>query len=207
MKKVIIPILALTIAVTASATQFTLTGMAAGKSKVVNIQYHGNSFNVYAGAVLGKLDSGPTFDSYCVDLDHWDHLGDSYAVNLRMMSEQGPFGTRAAWLFNQYSGVVNSSDKGAALQLAIWDVIADGGDGISHGVFRASSNSTVNSLAGQYLAASAGQVSSAHWLQAVNHGRNGDRNQNFMAAVPEPSALAALLIGSVTLLRRKSRSK
>lgn len=190
----------------ADAAMFNLGGMMSGKFQNVQITYGSRTLQVSAGAVKGRLNGGPTMDSYCVDLDHWGRAGDTYAVNIKPMNIQGPNGGRAAWLFNTYAAGVNSTAKGAALQLAIWDVIADNGDGFNAGSLKSSISGTVRTLAQSYILASQGHVGSANWLEATGHGRNNDKNQNFMA-VPEPTSVAAIAIGVLSIFRARRKKQ
>ncbi len=201
-------ILSLIVIASASASQaamLTFHGSVSGKHQSVNINFMGNGHTYNAGAMDASLDGGAHFEAYCVDLFHSVGNGDTYAVNIKPMSMQGPNGTRAAWLFNTYAASVNTNQLGAALQLAIWDVISDNGDGFDVGDFKSSEGGSLRTLADSYLSASAGMTGNAYWLEAQSHGERDNRNQNLMTAVPEPSSIAAIAVGALTLLRRRKK--
>jgi hypothetical protein len=175
------------------------------KREAVTIGYKGSWFNVYSGPVSARINGGTSFDAYCVDLDHWGSLPARYEVTQSPINTLA-YGSRAAYLYNTYAGLVNSKTKGAALQLAIWDVIADNGDGLTNGQFMAKNlSSDVKNLANTLIADSAGKSGLATLFEAVDHGPNGKYNQNFMGPVPEPATMAVLGIGAAALLRRRRK--
>lgn len=194
-----------------------------GYGRTVGIQYTGaNPYhgNVFAGqlniTLIGSLPVGmaASFAAYCVDLDHT--LQNSQTVEL-LSTNLLTRGKRIAWLYNQIGPSVDlgattsvRNDRGAALQLAIWDVWADGGDGFNTGNFRTTASLSLRTLAQSYLNASLGMKDEASWLRNIAH--PGNRNQNLIGpavAVPEPGAMAMLIGAGVTgclfVLRRRRR--
>lgn len=206
MKKATILLAGIVSATAANATTLTFHNVISGKFQNLQVNLGGTNSNVAAGAMSVSIDGGAKFTAFCVDLLHWNSNGSSYAINVKPMSDSGPNGNRAAWLFNNYAAGVNTTQKGAALQLALWDVSHDGGDGLSNGWFKSSVSGSLLTEANNLISASVGQSGSAYWLEAVSHGNDGKRNQNLMAAVPEPSSIAALLIGGAAILRRRKRA-
>ena len=177
------------------------------KRQAVDIKYNGNNLSVFSGPVLARFKSGTTFDAYCVDLDHWGNLPGAYQVNTSPIHHI-QYGERAAYLYNSFSGGVDSKVKGAALQMAIWDVVTDNGDGFDGGKFQGRNmSSEIKNLANSYLSQSAGQGGLATLFAAVDHGYHGDKNQDFMGPVPEPATMAVLGIGFAALMRRRNRSR
>jgi hypothetical protein len=200
-------ILILSICAVASADQglFEISGQP-DKREAVNIVYKGSSLNVWSGPVSASFKGGSNFDSYCVDLDHWINLPTAYEVKTSPINSL-MYGGRAAFLYNQYASGVDSKVKGAALQVAIWDVIADNGDGLGSGDFKTKNLSAdVKDLANSYLAASSGKSGVAVLFEAIDHGPNCDKNQNFMGPVPEPASMAVLGMGVAALLRRRRKA-
>lgn len=204
------------------AVTVTTQHLSNGYGRNLSIQYTGTnpfSGSVFAGqlniTLIGSLPVGmaASFAAYCVDLDH--RLQSSQTVEL-LSTNLLTRGKRIAWLYNQIGPSVDlgatvavRKDRGAALQLAIWDVWADGGDGFTTGNFRTTASLSLRTLAQSYLDASLGMKDEATWLRNLSHPSN--RNQNLIgpAAVPEPGAMAMLIGAGVTgclfVLRRRRR--
>lgn len=195
-----------TVSVSASET-LTVHSLTAGKFAAVNLNYNGNTLNVYAGPQSVSLNGGSLFDAYCVDLDHWNSLPSSYPVNV-LSTDLLTNGQRIAYLYNTYAPTVTNSTMGAALQLAIWDVLVDGGNGFSAGNLKSSVSGNTLTQANAFLAASAGQSSEASWLKATHHGASGNKYQNLVGpAVPGPAAALPFLTSLAVLRRRRQKAQ
>jgi hypothetical protein len=172
------------------------------------------SFNATITGALVDLGADPfNFKSYCIDLAHDAAVG-SQAVTLKDISLISN-GNRAAWLY--LNAVTTNEIDEAALQLAIWDVIYDNGDGLDFGngdvsfIFASTPDDYVTK-ANAYVASSVGMSADAWWVSFNNHGDG--TNQDIIApklsapAVPEPGSIA-LLAGSAmglgVVLRRRAR--
>jgi hypothetical protein len=127
----------------------------------------------YAGVISATINGVDNYDVFCVDLYNAISPGTTYQVTTLSSSDPqvAAFSLntpRAAWLYVNYLSVVSSSAdpdvESAALQLAIWDVIHDGGDGLSAGTIQAdpamssdATTQTVYSDATAFINGSAGQ--------------------------------------------------
>ncbi len=128
-----------------------------------------------------------------------------------------------AWLGSTYLSANLTAQQAAAIQLAIWDIVQDGGDGLAAGSFQVSGNG-VASLAPTYISEA---IANAGWggpdetvfIQARRPLGPGDHLQDFIfhnpgtyiqvVPIPEPvffqfGTLAGL--GGLGLLRRRFRS-
>lgn len=203
-----IAILAGVVAASAASASDSLTvhSLTSGKYASVAINYFGNALNVYSGPQLASLNGGSTFDAYCVDLDHWNTLPSTYPVDV-LSTNLLTNGQRIAYLYNTYATAVATSTQGAALQLAIWDVLVDNGDGLSVGNLKSSVGGGILSQANTYLASSVGQTGEASYLRATGHGSNCDRYQDLVGpATPVPGPAAALpFLTSVLAVRRRAK--
>lgn len=213
MKKSILIVAAVLSVGAAQASTLNFVGMKAGQYKQVTINYNGHSENVYAGTMNIKVD-GVSMDAYCVDLDDWNHNGDTYGVNELPISALGSNSIPVGNLFAHYSQGVDSANKGAALQLAIWDALVDGGDGMDTGQFKASGlGSTLSNLTNSYLTEMGNAPQTPFdfkYFEAVSHqsGNSENRFQNLLTGqpVPEPVSMVALAFAGAAAFARRRRA-
>ncbi|HEY3284950.1 MAG TPA: hypothetical protein VGN26_21975 [Armatimonadota bacterium] len=151
-------------------------------------QRHPGSFRV---AWVSKAPPGlarPS-EAYCIDPEYRNGRAATYNV---WVSNTGSL-QRAAWLYSTYAQEASTSpEKRAALQLALWDVMAGSPDDDvttgSDGALRVyQAPKAMVSLANSFLAASRGQSDSAIWLHAEHV---GNRFQD-MIMVPSPGVPVA----------------
>ena len=187
-------------------------GMSQNKYGTATITINGKTETVYAGPQSVTLQgTNQTFDAYCVDLMNWNTFGDCYAVDIN--NAAGSSANNAAkisWMYDQLAGKVTNATEGSALQLAIWDVLTDNGDGLNTGNFLASGVSAdVFNQAGAYLDFAKtfnGIGGDAAFYEAVNH--PGGRYQDLVGKpVPEPATMLGLLGLAGIALRRRFNKK
>ena len=187
-----------------------LNGNTASSTTSVNEQIGVGVLNV---AFDGSLQLQ---DAFCVDRFRYISNG-NYTVNLSAPSTITN-GNRAAWLLHDILPQINAAPVGtqqrnlaAALQMAIWDIIQDGGDGFTAGRIRRSTsssnptNSIILSLANSFITQSNGQsYTNALVLSNVSVGSYTQRL--IVDGVPEPSTWALALTGLLWAgLRRAKR--
>lgn len=139
---------------TAQAAPFTINvGTFSGGTGVLHAPGTiADGLRVYLGAVLITGDLG-TFESYCVDLQHYAVIG-ANTVDVGVMSNwnnpattgyAGLGGRAASWLYNTYAAsAVGNKARQAALSLAIWNSLYDTDYNVLAGTgFRASSLSNL----------------------------------------------------------------
>lgn len=104
----------------------------------------------WAGVLQVNFDSQPAngyFDTLCVDLFHNISLHRAYTVTQQSVDTIAN-GGRVSWLYTNQVGLgsmqavaqsltMSTNEVGMALQLAMWDIIHDNGDGLSAGLVRA----------------------------------------------------------------------
>ena len=170
-----------------SAASIVVTGVDYNRGGGVQMNADGQDIQAYfAGVIFISLTSpdGTVYnrDSVCVDLFTDIYIGSTYGSTVLTPSDvPGKNLTRVSWLLEnallptqqavdpnnppaipQADWATNAA-QGTGLQLAIWDIVHDGGDGFSSGRVQAASNPanptdpTVLGWAQFYESASAGQ--------------------------------------------------
>jgi hypothetical protein len=192
----------------------------------INTPYIGNPYPHISGNFnMGQIAitwNNQTYLGYCVDLFSEFHLGDSWTVTQRNMSDLplgGPgasamnppyaaanSGAHAAWIANTYAPTVDSGNDAAALQLALWLTVFPG---LKTSWFDFGSDSTdIRAQAMTWFNEGVNHTSDAIWLDAQNQ----TRSQDFVIpqAVPEPASMVLVgsgLLGLSGFLRRRLNKK
>jgi len=192
-----------------SASILNIYGMAGNKSQIVNLNYNGKNLQVYSGPQSASFDHKNIFESYCVDMDHDNNLPVNYSVYSTDAKKLANYSLVNS-LFGHFSNKVTNSQQGSALQLAIWDAVVDGGDGLDKGNLKAFKLS--DGVKNQFnfyrefsLKNSYAETSFAFY--SANH--KGKLYQDMIAPinsippVPEPASLAVIGIGCLALFKLK----
>ena len=115
--------------------------------------------------------------------------------------------SKAAWIYNNYGGAsLGTTQKGAALALAIWDALYDNGDGLGAGLFQVTSgNINARNDAGNMLTAAAGKGAQGAWFTP----RDERLHQGIIVGVPAPESVLASLgfIALAFVCRRQLRAE
>lgn len=166
---------------------------------ITQVIYNGGSSNLRAGQYVLNPTTAPYNWAFCVDLDRVMHLNQTYTYELWLA--RGRVGALLKQRDSFLTGA-NLNDKGAALQIALWEAAHDGALGnppnLSGGVFKYSANAGVASLANGLLSLTAGQTDYYYFLRSTNGGQN-------LAMVPEPTSLMVLAASMSGLLLRRRR--
>jgi PEP-CTERM motif len=180
-----------------------------GAGENVTIRFLGHDETVFAGQLRVHLESGPhnsaQFNSFSVDLDRHLNVGQDYDVARRSTGHGLNHGPQIAWLYNTYGlSTLTDGTRAAALQLAIWDLVEDGGDGLTKGDFKYLANDPVAALASQFISEAKHHRGRANWLDAPGGQLNSDNvhGQSLLAPqlAPEPTALLLFGMGAVGMV-------
>jgi hypothetical protein len=166
---------------------------------------------VPAGVMNLIVDGLYSVDAFCVDYFVLISGGNHNVNLLGQDSING--GGRIEWMLRNTLPLINAQadatlkrQQAAALQLAIWDIVHDNGDGFDAGRIRQSTssyhptNAIVLAQANSFLAASSGQSALGGVVYVNVLGPTAvQRLMSDSAAVPEPST-CALMLGGLGLL-------
>lgn len=202
----------------------TLEGEGAGADVTVSFtdtspsQHSFSNLTGFAGQMLLRLNNGPEFIGFCVDLAHFISNGQTFKVRAES-TDLLTNGAKVAYLANTYGPYLTSlySDPnernihGAALQIAIWSELYDNGTGFTSGNFQytAAANagdpnySAIAAAATEYLSEANNHSSQSTWYDGSPSGDGQWRGQNMVLAdppaAPEPSSFALFGMGSACL--------
>jgi hypothetical protein len=170
----------------------------------VTFSYLGHNQTVYAGslkAYLGGTLGNPlppndgTYigEVFCVDLDHTINIPTEYDISWQTTAALAN-GGRAAWIYQNYlAGSKNANNPvAAAVQIALWDVVYDAGDGLASGNFQYVNglSATASSQAASLITSSVGHTAESAYFVAT-----GQYGQAMIVPVPVPEAGTAALVG------------
>jgi len=210
-------VLALCLGVSPAASGATLEviGVGLGEYSVPMLTDSGQGLtpsNAFAGQIQIEINDSP-YVAYCIDLYTSISLQTYNSVFGTPLDFQN--GVRAAWLMENYAASVATAAEAAALQLALWDIVHDAGDGFSTGTIQLDldPSSALAMAANGLVAVSAGQ-SSVNGTILYNVSIAGSPAQTLIVAgvlteTPEPGTWAMVLLGggaTIALRRRRQKS-
>lgn len=197
----------LSLGLPASAGTITFNGVDTDRGRNIWFNADGRDRYVFSGAyditVNGEID----VLAMCVEFFKTISTG-TYDSVLDAPSTIN-LGNRIAWLIERNLQFIDSRDKGAGLQLALWDLVHDSGDGFAAGRIRRSSSYTTNAavlgFANDFITSSIGQSSNSAVIYWNTNQGDGKMRQTLISGVPNPGGeevpepATVLLMGSALL--------
>ncbi len=177
----------------------------------------GSTFqNVFGGVLNMKVNNDQIFGMFCVD-PFVTMATSTYCTTQLTTSAMGSVGSQVAYLVNKYLPQINSEtnstlkkDKGMALQVTLWELVAETSSAlsVSGGSFQAKASS--GSFSGQQqslISAYLNDIGSgtATYFKAELGSNQVPVSQSMVTPVPEPASICALLIGAGAILRRRRK--
>jgi len=211
------------------------TALGSGANSSLWSQQDGSNFNAYWIGGMNITANGIARVVFCVDAFTDIYIGSTNSSTLTAPSTAQM--QRAAWLLTtEYAGLtvphsgVSSNQLGAALQLALWDITMDNGDGMTAGRIRKSSSglhptdAVVLQYANQFIAESVGHSSTNAivynnvCISGAPAGSCGVQSQTLLGIVvndggpqvpaPEPSTISLCMIAGVAgILVQRGRGR
>lgn len=243
---VLVAVGSVSVAGVARAESVTATLDGVSPARIVGLSYNDQWLgNAYAGALNwhGEATNGQGFDgrftTFCIDLTQDVYLGSTYTydvVNTNLapnpLPPTAPVGATGMGATNQqrlenlyaleYDRIGSDDDRGAAFQIAIWEMLFDTGatHDVSTGQFAVSGASTdVINLANQFVTESTGPLALTFGNQLFALTNATAQDQLYvgppqspehgppLTAVPTPAAAfgALPLLGGLALLKQRRR--
>ena len=193
------------------ATNISLTGFDLDRAMGLAFNLDGEEHVAGAGIMLLSVDGADPVQSLCANLFEGLSFYETYAANSVTALSYDEHGGAAGWLLQAYLPTIQTGVEGAALQLAVWDVIHDGGDGFDAGRIQSNSytDPDVLDLSRQWAESARGQSSTAAYVFTPPPGCTAFQQQIYLAAdagdggptgdVPEPGSLALVVAGGLAI--------
>lgn len=190
------------------AMTMTYDGTVPALFENIDVKFDNQNTNIYSGQIGVRFDTGVTALLFCADPFIGLRL-DTVEIT-PLAGNQVNQGERLAWMFNSYVPAMTQGWQAAAFQLAAWDIVADGGDGLATGRIQSASttNSTILAAASALVAASQGKSDNTGIFYQPTAGPRYSQTL-FEAAdnpVPEPSTYLLMGVGLLALSQLRRRA-
>jgi hypothetical protein len=180
------------------AATITVTGPNPLDPGYISIDAGGSAETAFAGLIEVLVTSGGTsYSGYALCLDLFDKISMGTPYNTTLTNASDPTVSvanleRVSWLVATYLNSAISQTQVQGLQLAVWDIVHDSGDGLAAGTIRSNSATPtgVVAAAGTYEAASLGKSDSTSIVYWTQSGTVQTLISPHRVEAPEPATLA-----------------
>lgn len=105
--------------------------------ETVNLAFDGQAVDIYAGQLGVRFSTGVSGLLFCADPFVALRIDSVDVVQLSAGTVNQ--GGRLSWMYDSFASTITQGWQAAAFQLAVWDVVSDGGDGFGAGRIQATS--------------------------------------------------------------------
>jgi hypothetical protein len=181
-------------------------------SAFIHFNLGGNEQSETSGFMLVQVDGGPVQSALCGDIFTGISQNETYDANGTLMTTT-PY-TRIAYLLANVASLLSGNPpatiQGAALQLAIWDILHDNGDGLGAGNIQASVNtsSVLATAVADFLGAAWTPTQGLIRYELTFQGGNVPAQDVLVlsqVSVPEPGTFAVAGVALAALAMRRKR--
>jgi hypothetical protein len=134
-------------------TTIKVTSVDSTRSMQIEVKANGTVKTVTAGVLITLVDGASLIDAICANLFKGITVNQLYSAQTIDATAYDADGAKAAWVMKTFLPIVNSASgvsrqiQAAALQLAVWDLIHDSGNGFAAGLVRSTGNTNASVLA------------------------------------------------------------
>ena len=206
-RPILLALLTLAAAASSFASKLIHTGFDMSRVTGIAFDLDGEEYVSAVGIGLLSVDDAEPIESVCANLFEGFSFFEEYRADSIAASDYHLNAGAAGWILQTYLSGASSANEAAALQIAVWDAIHDGGDGFGAGRIRSNiySDSEVFDLAGLWVARSAGRNGDNAFVYAPAANSAAFQQQLYLATsdggggpdgeVPEPGTTALIAVG------------
>lgn len=164
--------------------------------ETVNLKFDGQAVDIYAGQLGVRFSTGVSGLLFCADPFVALRIDSVDVVQLSAGTVNQ--GGRLSWMYDSFASTITEGWQAAAFQLAVWDVVSDGGDGFGDGRIQATgaTNPDILNAAVSLVTNSQGKSSNSGSFYEPVSGANFSQTLFSASFSPVPEPGTYLLMGA-----------